>query len=76
MHSVHTMSEDHLVMGVLESCFTCLKVALYYERGGATPHRVSSGNFILGGKLTDHVAIISLRRGEGRLHNYILLAIF
>ena len=58
MHSVHTMSEDHLVMGVLESCFTCLKVALYY-----TPHRVSSGNFILGGKLTDHVAIISLRRG-------------
>ena len=28
-------------------------------------------NYILGGKLTDHVAIRS-RRGEGRLHNYII----
>ena len=31
--------------------------------------RVSSRNFILGGKLTDHVAIWP-RRGKNRLHNY------
>ena len=31
--------------------------------------RVSSRNFILGGKLTDHVAVRP-PRGEGRLHNY------
>ena len=34
--------------------------------------RVSSRNFILGGKLTDHVAVRP-RRGEGRLHNYNIL---
>ena len=33
------------------------------------PNRVSSRNFILGGKLTDHVAVKPWR-GEDRLHNY------
>ena len=34
--------------------------------------RVSSRNFILGGKLTDHVALRPWR-GEGRPHNYNIL---
>ena len=39
------------------------------ERGGGRKSRVSSRNFILGRKLTDHVAVRP-PRGEGRLHNY------
>ena len=34
--------------------------------------RVSSRNFILGGKITNHVAVRSRQR-EGRLHNYNIL---
>ena len=34
-----------------------------------TQDRVSSRNFILGGKLTDHV-VVKPQRGEGRVHNY------
>ena len=39
------------------------------DRKCESPFRVSSSNFILGGKLTDHV-VIRPWRGEGRLHIY------